>query len=124
MQCSIPSSLCLTDSELVMKLLALDLKATTAKMLETCRIHKAIADNLHAYGPQIQNCQCCQHMELMISVLPPQQQKTLRPQNQHACGNCTKSHAPGRASCPAKGLHMLILWHNWSLGCQMPKHLQ
>ena len=37
----------LTDSELVKKLLALDLKATTAKMLKTCRIHIAIADNLN-----------------------------------------------------------------------------
>ena len=40
----------LTDSELVRKLLALDLKATTAKMLETFRTHIAIADNLHAMG--------------------------------------------------------------------------
>ena len=22
---------------------------------------------------------------------------------QHECGNCTKVHTPGRASCPAKG---------------------
>ena len=40
----------LTDSELVKKLLALDLKATTAKMLETCRTHIAIADNLNGVG--------------------------------------------------------------------------
>ena len=31
-----------------------------------------------------------------------QQQKTLNPKNQDRFGNCTKSHAPGRASCPAK----------------------
>ena len=40
----------LTDSELVKKLLTLDLKATTAKMLKTCRTHIAIADNLNAMG--------------------------------------------------------------------------
>ena len=40
----------LTDSELVKKLLALDLKATTAKMFKTCRSHIAIADNLTAMG--------------------------------------------------------------------------
>ena len=40
----------LTDSELVKKLLTLDLKATTAKMLETCRTHIVIGDNLNAMG--------------------------------------------------------------------------
>ena len=37
-----------TDSELVKKLLALDIKATTAKMPKTCRTHIAISDNLNA----------------------------------------------------------------------------
>ena len=55
------------------------------------------------YVPCIQNCQCCQQMEPTTSVLPTTNAtKTLTPQKQHACGNCTKSHAPGRASCPAK----------------------
>ena len=40
----------LTDSELVKKLLTLDLKATKAKMLETCRTHIAIADSLNTMG--------------------------------------------------------------------------
>ena len=40
----------LTDSELVKKLLALYCKATMAKMLETCRTHIAITDNLNAMG--------------------------------------------------------------------------
>ena len=40
----------LTDSELVKKLLTLDLKATTAKMHETCSTHIVIADNLNAMG--------------------------------------------------------------------------
>ena len=40
----------LSDKELVKKLLALDLTATTAKMLEVCRTHIAISDNLEAMG--------------------------------------------------------------------------
>ena len=40
----------LTDSEVAKKLLTLDLKATTAQMLETCRTHIAIADNINAMG--------------------------------------------------------------------------
>ena len=54
------------------------------------------------YGPQIQNCQCCQQMELMTAVSPITTQKTLNPQNQHTCEICTKSHTSGRASYPAK----------------------
>ena len=40
----------LSDKDLVKKLLALDLKATTAKMLEVCQTHIAISDNLDAMG--------------------------------------------------------------------------
>ena len=38
--------LALSDKDLIKKLLALDLKATTAKMLEVCRMHMTISDNL------------------------------------------------------------------------------
>ena len=40
----------ITDSELAKKLLTIHLKTKTAKMLETCRTHKAITENLHAMG--------------------------------------------------------------------------
>ena len=40
----------LSDKDLEKKLLALDLKATTAKMLEVCWTHIAISDNLDAMG--------------------------------------------------------------------------
>ena len=40
----------LSDKDLVKKLLALDLKATTAKMLEVCQTHIIISDNLDALG--------------------------------------------------------------------------
>ena len=38
------------DKELVKRLLALDIKATTAKMLEVCHTHIAISENLDAMG--------------------------------------------------------------------------
>ena len=40
----------LSDKELIRKLLALDLTATTPKMLEVCHTHIAISDNLKAMG--------------------------------------------------------------------------
>ena len=40
----------LIDKELVKKLLAHDLTATTSKMLEVCCTHIAISDNLEAMG--------------------------------------------------------------------------
>ena len=40
----------LSDKDLVKKLLALDLKATTSKMLEVCWTHITISDNLDAMG--------------------------------------------------------------------------
>ena len=93
----------LTDSELVKKLLTLDLKATTAKMCKTCRTHIAIADNLNAMGHGSKTVNAVNKWSQWPQSHPKQQQqKTSKPQNQHACGNCTKSHAPGRASCPAK----------------------
>ena len=38
------------QSELIKKLLALDLTTTTSKMLEVCHTHIAISDNLEAMG--------------------------------------------------------------------------
>ena len=40
----------LSDKELIKKLLAPDLTATTTKMLEVCHTHIAISDNLKAMG--------------------------------------------------------------------------
>ena len=40
----------LHDADLVKKLLAHDLTATTAKILEACHNHNAIADNINAMG--------------------------------------------------------------------------
>ena len=82
----------LSDKDIVKKLLGLDLKATTAKMLEACRTHITISDNLDALGlvgsksihaiHQGKHNKQCQH-------------GAKQPGNQHQCGNCTKSHPPG-----------------------------
>ena len=76
------------------------------------------------YGPGIQNCQCCQQMEPMTSFSPTAATtatKTLNPHKRHACGNCTKSHGTWQSLLPCQGLHMPIMWQNWSLGHQMQK---
>ena len=73
------------------------------------------------YGPWIQNCQCCQQMELMTSVLPTTTAtKNIETQNQYICGNCTKSHAPDRASCPAKDSTCQACgrFGHWDVRCQ------
>ena len=92
----------LTDRKLVRKLLAPDLTATTAKMLKTCRTQIATADNLNAIGLRSKTVNAVNKQSQWPWPHPQQQQKTLNSQNQHVCGNCTKSHAPSRASCPAK----------------------
>ena len=71
MKCPLPSSPCLTDSELVKKLLAFDPKATTAKMLETLQGSHSHSRQPLCYGTWIKNCQCCQQMEQTTSVMPP-----------------------------------------------------
>ena len=89
----------LSDKDLVKKLLALDLTATTAKMLEVCRTHIAISDNLDALGlvgsKPVHAIHQGKHNK-------QRQHGVKQPGNQHQCGNCTKSHPPGRSSCPAK----------------------
>ena len=64
-------------------------------MLETCRAHIAIADNLNAMSLRSKTVNAQSHPQ-------QQQQKPLDPQNQHACRNSTKSHASDRVSGPAK----------------------
>ena len=94
----------LSDSDVVCKLLALKLTATTSEMLELCCTHITISDNMNAMGPtgsKIVNAFC--HQKQQHQWQQPQQQKSHTASTaQHTCSNCTKSHAPGRSSCPAK----------------------
>ena len=68
-------------------------------MLEACQIHITISDNLDAMGlagsKPIHAIHQGNHKK--------QHQKGSKPTaNQYQCGNCTRSHLPEHASCPAK----------------------
>ena len=80
----------LSDTDLIRKLLAMKIEATTAEMLAVCRTHIAIADNMSSMGLSTK----------AISAV----QKTMKKSSTHStpCGNCTKRHTPGREHCPAK----------------------
>ena len=80
----------LSDTDLIRKLLAMKIEATTAEMLAMCRTHIAIADNMSSMGLSTK----------AISAV----QKTMKKASSHGnpCGNCTKRHTPGREHCPAK----------------------
>ena len=75
----------LSDTDLVRKLLAMKMEATTAEMLATCRTHIAIADNMSSMGLATKTVNA-------VQKVPKKTQ----------CGNCTKPHAPGQQHCPAK----------------------
>ena len=80
----------LTHSELVKKLLALNLKATTVKMLKTRKTHIVIADNFNVMGLNSKTASAVKKWSQQPQSHPQQQQpKMANLQNQHACGNCT-----------------------------------
>ena len=94
----------LDDRELVKKLLAMPITAMTAKMLETCRTHIAINGEMDAMG-----LGSSKDVHTVRNGPPKKGQgkgqrqgQGQKQQQQHSCGNCTKHHAPGRSSCPAK----------------------
>ena len=75
----------LSDTDLVRKLLAMKMEATTAEMLATCHMHIAIADNMSLMG-------------LTTKVVNAIQKVPRKTQSD----NCTKPHAPGWQPCPVK----------------------
>ena len=80
----------LSDTDLIRKLLAMKIKATTAKILAVCCTHIAIADNMSSMGLSTK----------AVSVV----QKMTKKASSHSnlCDNYTKHHTPGREHCPAK----------------------
>ena len=74
----------LSDTDLIKKLLAMKIEATTAEMLAVCCTHIAIADNMSSMGLSTK----------AVSAV----QKTMKKSSTHStpCGNCTKCHTPGR----------------------------
>ena len=92
----------LNDKELVRKLLALKLDATTADMVTVCNTHIAIADNCDAMGLSGSKTVHSIHHGKPKQRHHGQKGRPPTRSNNHQCGNCTQSHAPGRKSCPAK----------------------
>ena len=105
----------LSDKELIKKLLALDLMATTSRMLEVCYTHFAISDNFEAMGLKEQKKKT---VNAIWRHNKPCQGKKPPADSVHSCGCCTKSHPPGRSSCPARDDHC---WGCGKLGHWKPK---
>ena len=66
-------------------------------MLEVCRTHIAISDNLEAMGLNQQKS-----VNVIQKQSQPHHGKKPQADSVHSCGHCTKSHPPGQSSCPAQ----------------------
>ena len=101
----------LSDTDLIRKLLAMKIEATTAEMLAVCHMHIAFADNMSSMGLSTK----------AISAV----QKTMKKPSTHStsCGNCTKCHTPGREHCPAKDstCHSCQKISHWKQKCRKSK---
>ena len=106
----------LNDKELIKKLLTLDLKATTPKMLKVCQTHIAISDNLEAMGLKEKKT-----VNAIRKQNKPHQGRKPPVDSVHSCGHCTKSHPPGWSSCPSTGWHMPWMWKERTLEAQVLK---
>ena len=80
----------LSNTDLIRKLLAMKIEATTADMLAVCCTHIAIADNMSSMGLSTKAVSAVQKMTKKASS------------HGNPCGNCTKCHTPGREHCLAK----------------------
>ena len=98
----------LSYTDLIRKLLAMKIKATTAEMLAVCCTHIAIADNMSSMGLSTK----------AVSAL----QKITKKASSHSnlCGNCTKHHTLGREHCPAKDstCHSCQKISHWKQKCR------
>ena len=95
----------LSNTDLIRKLLAMKIKATTAEMLAVCCTHIAIADNMSS-------------MDLSTKSVSAIQNKSST--HNTPCGNCTKHHTPGREHCPAKDstCHSCQKISHWKQKCR------
>ena len=80
----------LSDTDLIRKLLAMKIEATTAEMLAVCCTPITIADNMSSMGLSTKAVSAVQKMTKKVSS------------HSNPCANCTKRHTPGREHCPAK----------------------
>ena len=82
----------LSDTDLIRKLFAMKIKATTAEMLAVCRTHIAIADNMSSMGLSTK----------AINAV----QKTMKKASSH--GNC---HNAGRLLSQLLVLHWRVAFY-------------
>ena len=97
----------LSDTDLIRKLLAMKIEATTAEMLAVCRTHIAIADNMSSMGLSTKAVSAVQKMTKKAS----------------SHGNSLwqlykTSHSRERA-LPSKGLYLPLLPEDWSLEAEV-----
>ena len=75
----------LSNRDLVWKLLAMKIEATTSEMLATCHTHIAISDKMSSMGLATTTVNAVQKV-----------------QKKSQCANCAKPHSPGRQHCPVQ----------------------
>ena len=80
----------LSNTDLIRKLMAMKIEATTAEMLAVCCTHIAIADNMSSMALPTKAVSAVQKMTKKASS------------HSNPCGNCTKCHTPWRKHCLAK----------------------
>ena len=96
----------LSDTDLIRKLLAMKIEATTAKMLAVCHTHIAITDNMSSMGLSTKAVSAVQKMAKKSST------------HSTPCGNYKMPHSRERA-LPSKGLHQPLLPEDWSLEAEV-----
>ena len=98
----------LSDTDLIRKLLAMKIEATTAEMLAVCCTHITITDNMSSMGLSTKAVSAVQKMMKKASS------------HSNPCGNCTKCHTPGREHCPAKDstCHSCLKLVHWKQKCR------
>ena len=98
----------LSNTDLIRKLLAMKIKATTAEILAVCCMHIAIADNMSWIGLSTKAVNAVQKMMKKATM------------HGSSYRNCTKHYTPGREHCPAKDstCHSCQKISHWKLKCR------
>ena len=101
----------LGNTDLIRKLLAMKIEATTAEMLAVCRTHIAITDNMSSIG--------------LSNKAVNAVQKTMKKSMTHgsSCGNYTKCHIPRREHYPARDstCHSYQKIGHWKQRCSLTR---
>ena len=87
----------LSDINLIRKLLAMNIEATTTEMLAVYHICIVIINNMSSMG-------------LATEAINATQKTTMKP---FTCGNCTKCHTS------SKGLHLSQMSEDWTMEAEM-----